>query len=212
MYRIGLTGGVGCGKSTVSSYMASLGIPVIDGDKLAREAVTPGSAAMERIGQVFGHDLFLPDGNLDRAKMAKIVFSNEDKRQAINGIIHPYIWHRTEEELLKVQNDGKHLAVLDMPLLLEIGWQLRSESIWVVKVPLAQQIERVCGRDHATKEEALARIRNQMPTINKLNYADIVIDNSGTVEATRKQVRQALSRVPGYDLPREPVEIGAVGC
>ena len=198
MYRIGLTGGVGCGKSTVSSYMARLGLPVIDGDKLSREAVTPGSDAMERIRQVFGPEVFLPDGSLDRVKMARLVFSDEDKRQALNAIIHPYVWKRTEEGLIAAQNAGHPIAVLDMPLLLEIGWQLRSEAVWVVKAPVEQQILRVCARDGATREEALARIRKQMPTLNKLNYADVVIDNSGSVEDARRQVREALSRVPGF--------------
>ncbi len=203
MYRIGLTGGVGCGKSTVSSYMAELGIPVIDGDRLSREAVTPGSEAMEAIRRVFGPEVFLPDGRLDRAKMAKLVFSDEDKRQALNAIIHPYVWKRTEEGLIAAQNDGHRLAVLDMPLLLEIGWQLRSEAVWVVKAPVDMQIRRVCARDGATPEEAMARIRKQMPTENKLHYADVVIDNSHSIAATRRQVREALARVPGCVLPKE---------
>lgn len=203
MYRIGLTGGVGCGKSTVSSYMAELGIPVIDGDRLSREAVTPGSEAMEAIRRVFGPEVFLPDGSLDRAKMAKLVFSDEDKRQALNAIIHPYVWKRTEEGLITAQNEGHALAVLDMPLLLEIGWQLRSEAVWVVKAPVDMQIRRVCARDGATPEEAMARIRKQMPTENKLHYADVVIDNSHSIAATRRQVREALARVPGCALPKE---------
>lgn len=149
MYRIGLTGGVGCGKSTVSSYMARLGLPIIDGDKLSREAVTPGSEAMERIRQVFGPEVFLPDGQLDRVKMAKIVFSDEDRRQALNAIIHPYVWRRTEEGLITAQNEGYPIAVMDMPLLLEIGWQLRSEAVWVVRAPVEQQILRMCARDGA---------------------------------------------------------------
>lgn len=203
MYRIGLTGGVGCGKSTVSSYMAELGIPVIDGDRLSREAVTPGSEAMEAIRRVFGPEVFQPDGRLDRAKMARIVFSDEDKRQALNAIIHPYVWKRTEEGLITAQNEGHALAVLDMPLLLEIGWQLRSEAVWVVKAPVDMQIRRVCARDGATPEEAMARIKKQMPTENKLHYADVVIDNSQSIDATRRQVREALARVPGCVLPKE---------
>ena len=99
MYRIGLTGGVGSGKSTVSNYMHTLGIPVIDGDKLAREAVTPGSQAMARMEQVFEKEIFNEDGTLDRLKTAEIIFTNEEKRQQLNDIIHPYIWYRTQEEL-----------------------------------------------------------------------------------------------------------------
>lgn len=195
MYRIGLTGGVGSGKSTVSSYMKGLGIPVIDGDKLAREAVTPGSAAMKQMREVFGNDIFLPDGNLDRLKVASIVFTDERKRQQLNGIIHPYIWHRTQQELLRAQEEGHHIVVLDMPLLLEISWQLRVESVWIVKVPLEEQIRRVMARDHFTRQQVLDRIHKQMPTENKVNYADVVIDNSRSVEETRRQVDEALKKI-----------------
>ena len=186
MYRIGLTGGVGSGKSTVSNYMHTLGIPVIDGDKLAREAVTPGSQAMARMEQVFGKEIFNEDGTLDRLKTAEIIFTNEEKRQQLNDIIHPYIWYRTQE---------------DMPLLLEISWQLRVEAVWIVEVPLEVQINRVIHRDHFTREQVLERIGKQMPTLNKLNYADVVIDNSHSVEETERQVREALKHVPGFVFP-----------
>lgn len=202
MYRIGLTGGVGSGKSTVSSYMRELGIPIIDGDGLAREAVKPGSSAMEEIRRVFGDEIFLPDGNLDRQKMASIVFRDEDKRQVLNGIIHPYVWHRTSEELLRCQEEGQDVVVLDMPLLLEISWQLRVESVWIVEIPEEEQIRRVISRDGMTREQVMDRIGKQMPTASKLNYADVVIDNSRSVEYTRQQVREALSRVPGFVFPK----------
>lgn len=141
MYRIGLTGGVGSGKSTVSSYMHELGIPVIDGDKLAREAVIPGSLAMNRLREVFGPHIFLPDGSLDRLKVGEIVFNDEEKRQKLNGIIHPYIWYRTREELIRAQEDGFPVVVLDMPLLLESagssGWKKYGwwKCLWRCRLP-----------------------------------------------------------------------------
>ena len=202
MYRIGLTGGVGSGKSTVSSYMHELGIPVIDGDKLAREAVIPGSLAMNRLREVFGPHIFLPDGSLDRLKVGKIVFNDEEKRQKLNGIIHPYIWYRTREELIQAQKEGFPVVVLDMPLLLEISWQLRVEEVWLVEVPLEVQIARVISRDGFTREQVMERIRKQMPTTNKMNYADVIIDNSRSVEDTRRQVREALKHVPGFQFPK----------
>lgn len=195
MYRIGLTGGVGCGKSTVSSYLKELGIPIIDGDKLAREAVMPGSPAMKQMRDVFGDDIFAPDGTLDRLKTASLVFSDEKKRQQLNGIIHPFIWHRTQEELFKAQEQGKEIVVLDMPLLLEISWQLRVEEVWIVKVPLEEQIRRVMGRDGFTREQVMARIQKQMPTEHKVHYADVIIDNSHSIEDTHRQVREALDEV-----------------
>lgn len=202
MYRIGLTGGVGSGKSTVSSYMHELGIPVIDGDKLAREAVVPGSRAMDEMRKAFGPSIFLPDGSLDRLKMGEIVFNDEEKRQKLNSIIHPFIWVRTQEELIRAQNEGHEVVVLDMPLLLEISWQLRVEEVWIVEVPLETQIDRVISRDGFTREQVLERIGKQMPTVNKVNYADVVIDNSHSVEDTRRQVREALKHVPGFTFPK----------
>ncbi|MEE0292219.1 MAG: dephospho-CoA kinase [Dialister sp.] len=202
MYRIGLTGGVGSGKSTVSSYMHELGIPVIDGDKLAREAVIPGSRAMAEMRKAFGPHIFLPDGSLNRLKMGEIVFNDEEKRQKLNSIIHPFIWHRTREELIRAQEEGFPVVVLDMPLLLEISWQLRVEEVWLVEVPLEVQIARVVSRDGFTREQVMERIGKQMPTTNKMNYADVIIDNSRSVEDTRRQVREALKHVPGFQFPK----------
>lgn len=201
MYRIGLTGGVGSGKSTVSSYLKELGIPIIDGDRLAREAVIPGSPAMVKIREEFGDDIFLSDGNLNRLKVGEIVFTDEAKRQKLNGIIHPFIWHRTWEELIRAQEEGHEIAVLDMPLLLEISWQLRVEEVWLVEVPLEIQIQRVMARDNFTRTQVLERIGKQMPTENKMNYADVIIDNSHSIEETRAQVRKALEHVPGFVFP-----------
>lgn len=201
MYRIGLTGGVGSGKSTVSSYMKEFGIPVIDGDCLAMEAVAPGNIAMREIRQVFGNGIFNEDGSLNRLKTAEIIFKDEEKRKALNEIIHPYIWRRTQEEVVSAQNHGHFVVVLDMPLLLEIDWQLRVEAVWVVKVPLEIQIERVMARNGFTREQVLERIYKQMPTENKLNYADVVIDNSLSPEDTKRQVREALMQIPGFVFP-----------
>ena len=195
MFRIGLTGGVGCGKSTVSRYLSSLGIPIVDGDRIAHEATEPGSAVMREIARVFGEDMLREDGTLDREKLAALVFSDEEKRQTLNGIIHPYVWRKAAAQMLAAEAVGHSLIVLDMPLLIEIGWHLRVESIWVVVVPKETQIERVCQRDGATREQALARIRMQMPTDKKIGYADIVIDNSGTMEETYRQVDAALSKL-----------------
>ena len=173
MYRIGLTGGVGSGKSTVSSYMKEFGIPVIDGDCLAMEAVAPGNIAMREIRQVFGNGIFNEDGSLNRLKTAEIIFKDEEKRKALNGIIHPYIWRRTQEEVIAAQNHGYFVVVLDM----------------------------VMARNGFTRKQVLERIHKQMPTENELNYADVVIDNSRSPEDTKRQVREALMQIPGFVFP-----------
>lgn len=199
MFRIGLTGGVGCGKSTVSRYLAKHGIPIIDGDKISREAVMPGSPVMRDIERLFGSEMLTEDGNLNREKMAELVFSDEGKRQILNGLIHPFVWKKTEEATLAAQETGHRFVVLDMPLLLEIGWNLRVESVWVVTVPQEVQIRRVQKRDGVTREQAMARIRKQMPTVSKIGYADIVIDNSGTEEETYRQVDEALAEIGFFE-------------
>ena len=192
---------MGSGKSTVSSYMKEFGIPVIDGDCLAMEAVAPGSITMKEIQKVFGDEIFNKDGSLNRLKTADIIFKDEEKRKALNGIIHPYIWRRTQAEVIAAQNNGHSVVVLDMPLLLEINWQLRVEAVWVVQVPLEVQIERVMARNGFTREQVLDRIHKQMPTEYKLNYADVIIDNSRSPEDMKRQVREALVRIPGFVFP-----------
>ncbi len=195
MFRIGLTGGVGCGKSTVSRYLSSLGIPIVDGDRIAQEATEPGSMVMRDIERVFGKEMLKADGALRREKLAALVFADEEKRQALNGIIHPYVWQKAVTEMLAAEAVGHSVIVLDMPLLIEIGWHLRVNAVWVVAVPPDVQIRRVCLRDGGTEEQAMARIRNQMPTERKIGYADIVIDNSGTPEETYRQVDAALKKL-----------------
>lgn len=199
MFRIGLTGGVGCGKSTVSRYLAKHGIPIIDGDEISREAVMPGSPVIREIERLFGSEMLTEDGNLNREKMAELVFSDEGKRQTLNGLIHPFVWKKTEEATLAAQETGHRFVVLDMPLLLEIGWNLRVESVWVVTVPQEVQIRRVQKRDGVTREQAMARIWKQMPTASKIGYADIVIDNSGTEEETYRRVDEALEKIGFFE-------------
>lgn len=198
MYRIGLTGGVGCGKSTVSAYMHQVGLPVIDADALAQEAVCPGSFAIKEIQRKFGNDVICQDGSLYREKMAQIVFHDEEKRELLNSIIHPYIWQRTSDILYHYQQEGKTIVVLDSPLLLENGGQLRVESVWVVVLPKEEQIRRVMERNHWSRDEVLARMERQMSTEDKIRYADVIIDNSGTLEETYHQIDQALQNIPGF--------------
>lgn len=198
MYRIGLTGGVGCGKSTVSAYIHRQGIPVIDADKLAQEAVKPGGQVLEKIRNFFGNEVIQADGSLYREKMAQIVFHDESKRSILNSMIHPFIWEKTKTLIYDYEKEGKGIVVLDSPLLLENGGQLRVESVWVVTLPEKEQIRRVMERNHCTAEDVIARINRQMPTKDKLKYADVVIDNSGTLSHTYNQIDQALMQIPEF--------------
>ena len=205
MHRIGLTGGIACGKSTVSDFLKELGIPVVDADKLARVAVRPGSAGLEAIRNTFGDSLLQHDGTLDREERGRVIFDEERKRAALNDILHPAIWHEAEKEMLAFQETGRRLVVLDVPLLIEMAWNLRMNDIWVVKSTEEQQIRRLCKRSGYSREAAAKRIAGQMPTRNKLNYADEIIDNSGTVEQTKTQVKHALMRVRNRIIQTEDV-------
>lgn len=177
--------------------MHQLGLPVIDADALAQEAVCPGSFAIKEIQRKFGKDVICQDGSLYREKMAQIVFHDEEKRELLNSIIHPYIWQRTSDILYHYQQEGKTIVVLDSPLLLENGGQLRVESVWVVVLPKEEQIRRVMERNHWSRDEVLARMERQMSTEDKIRYADVIIDNSGTLEETYHQIDQALQKIPG---------------
>jgi dephospho-CoA kinase len=194
MYRIGLTGGVGSGKSTVSSYLKELGVPVVDGDDIARKALAAGSPLLSRVHHEFGDQVFREDGTLNRGRLADIVFNDQASLDKLNAIIHPFVWETAMEQMEAYQQEGREIVVLDMPLLLELGWQLRVESIWVVAVPPEIQIERVMQRDGFSRNQVLSRMNHQMPTWGKINYADVIIRNDGSLENTRQQVRKALQQ------------------
>lgn len=195
MYRIGLTGSIGTGKSTVLGWLKEWGAVSLDGDVLARRVVEKGCPLLEEIASRFGRDMITADGELDRAKMGALVFRDKAVRAAYNEIMHPAIWQEFEKELAQLEQQGCACVVLDIPLLLELGWQDRVQEVWVVFVPEEVQKERLMKRNGYTKEEAEQRIRSQMPAAEKRKHAQVVIDNSGTLEETKRQVRAAWETV-----------------
>jgi dephospho-CoA kinase len=199
LYRIiGLTGGIGTGKSTVSHYLASAyHLPILDADIYAREAVQIGSPVLKAIAERYGSDILLPDGTLNRRQLGQIVFSNSDELRWLEQQIHPYVRDRFVEainELLCKNNlVVQHAAaVLVVPLLFEAGMTDLVTEIWVVRCSEQQQLERLMQRDKLTLEQAQARINSQMPIEEKAARADVVLDNSSTLEALLKQVDAAL--------------------
>ncbi|HHY75688.1 MAG TPA: dephospho-CoA kinase [Firmicutes bacterium] len=193
IYVIGLTGGIASGKSTVSQVLRDLGAHIIDADEITREVQAPGSEALREIQEAFGDGVILPDGSLDRRKLGRIVFSSQEAREKLNAIIHPRVIARTKEILRELSETGRRkgpcpIAVVDAPLLIEAGVDAIVDEVWVVALPRKQQAERLMKREGYTEEEAFARIDSQMPLEEKEKRADYVIDNSGTIEATREQV------------------------
>ncbi|MBV5123092.1 dephospho-CoA kinase [Bacillus halotolerans] len=190
---IGLTGGIASGKSTVANMLIDKGITVIDADIIAKQAVEIGMPAYRQIIDEFGEDILLENGDIDRRKLGALVFTNEQKRLALNSIVHPAV----REEMLKRRDESianqETFVVLDIPLLFESKLESLVDKIIVVSVTKELQLERLTKRNQLTEEEALSRIRSQMPLEEKVSRADNVIDNSGTLEETKQQLEEILS-------------------
>ena len=190
MKIIGLTGGIACGKSTVSTELRALGAAIIDADALAHELSQPGQPIFNAYVERFGREIVTAGGTLDRAAIAARVFADPAVR-AVDAIAHPLIRTAAEERLRAARAQNKMAAVLDVPLLFEAGWDALADEVWVVALPAEEQLARLLARDKSMSEgEARARISAQMPLAEKCARADIVIDNSGTVKETRECIEQ----------------------
>ncbi len=192
---IGVTGGIASGKSSVSKWLISKGYPVIDADIAARKVVEPGMPALEEIKNVFGQDICLSDGTLDRKKLGSIVFTNSDKRQQLNQIVHPAVRKWMLEETEKALHEGKDLVFMDIPLLFESNLTHMVEGVILVYVKPEIQLKRLMARDHFTEEEALARIHAQMPIDDKKELADYIVDNSGEFYKTEEQLINLINKL-----------------
>ncbi|MGK3993934.1 dephospho-CoA kinase [Sorangium sp. So ce1024] len=191
----GLTGGLGSGKSTVAARFRAQGLPVIDADALAREVVAKGTEGLEAVVRAFGPEVLLPDGSLDRARVAAIVFADPEKRRLLNGIVHPRITALTMERAAALEARGERLACYEAALLVENGVADMFRPLVVVAVPEAVQIARAMARDGATEDEVRARLAAQLPLSSKVAVADHVIDNSGDRAATERQVDEVLAAI-----------------
>lgn len=186
---IGLTGGIASGKSTVSHYLATTyHLPVLDADIYAREVVKSGSPVLKAIAERYP-DVLL-DGTLNRQKLGQIIFSSEDERRWLEQQIHPYVRDYFVKAINKLT---AQTVVLVVPLLFEAGMTDLVTEIWVVRCSQQQQLERLMQRNQLTREQAQARINSQMPIQEKCDRADVILDNSTTLEALLKQVDAALT-------------------
>jgi len=193
MRVLGLTGGIGSGKSLVAEMFRNLGAEVIDADQLARDVVEPGQPALNEIVLAFGRDVLLPDGRLNRGKLAATIFADAVARQRLNAITHPRIRERMDAEVA-ARRGHTGLLVLDIPLLYENGRADSVEKVVVVWVDPRTQLQRLTERDGLSLEEARLRVAAQMPLDDKRARADEVIDNSGDRESTRRQVEAIYRR------------------
>ncbi|AIY66086.1 dephospho-CoA kinase [Pseudoalteromonas piratica] len=182
---LGLTGGIASGKSTVSGFFQQLGITIVDADLIAREVVSPNSPALIEITNQFGDDILLPSGELNRAQLRHIIFQDTKAKTWLNALLHPLI----RQELVAQLNSAKGpYVVLDAPLLFENGLEKLCAKTVVVDIPKEMQISRATKRDKVTQEQIRNIIEAQMPREEKLAKADIIIDNSKSIENTQSQV------------------------
>ncbi|HRY10018.1 MAG: dephospho-CoA kinase [Actinobacteria bacterium] len=194
MRRVGLTGGIGSGKSTVAQLFSELGAYVVDADRVAREVVAPGSDGLRALVAEFGPGICAPDGSLDRAAMAEVVFADESARARLNAITHPRIAARTAELMAALPDDA--VVIHDVPLLAELGLQGAYDLVVVVDAPDDVRITRLIDRG-LSESDARARIAAQAGREQRLAIADVVIDNSGDLVSLTQQVRTAWPRVAG---------------
>ncbi|MEU6116324.1 dephospho-CoA kinase [Streptomyces sp. NPDC047117] len=193
MVKVGLTGGIGAGKSEVSRLLASYGAVIVDADKIAREVVEPGTPGLAAVVEAFGTDVLTPDGTLDRPKLGALVFADPDRLKALNAIVHPLVGARSAE--LEAAAGADAVVVHDVPLLTENGLAPLYDVIVVVDAAPETQLRRLVELRGMTEDEAKARMNAQADRKQRLAIADHVIDNDGPLEALEPQVREVWERL-----------------
>lgn len=189
MLIAGLTGSIATGKSTVSAILRDLGAFIVDADQAAREVVIPGTPAWEKIVNIFGREILLPTGEIDRERLGSLVFNDAKMRAMLEEIVHPEVMRVMDEQINTIRaGSPEAVVILDVPLLIETGMYRGVSEVIVVYCPEDQQIRRLMIRDSISRDEALARVRTQLSIEEKRRYANMVIDNSNTREETRSQV------------------------
>lgn len=191
MLHVGLTGGVASGKSHAAQVFAELGAFVIDADHVAHQVIMPGAAAYHEIVDYFGEGVLSADGTINRKKLGEIVFSDPAALQKLNTIVHPYVFAEQDRRVTEfAERNSMGIVIVDAALLVETGAHKRVNKLIVVFCDPALQLARLMARDQLTREDALARIRAQLPVEAKLRMADYRIETSGTLKETRHQIER----------------------
>lgn len=194
MLKIGLTGGIASGKSTVSDWLRNNHFPLVDADRIARDVVAPGEPGLQKIVEAFGRKILLGDGSLDRAQLGELIFHHEDLRQSLNSIIHPLIRSRMRKQLETFEKEGAPVVFLDVPLFFEGSFEGWTDKTIVVYVTESNQLRRLMARNNLTEAEAMARIKSQMPLEEKKKRASAVINNNGTIRESEDQLIRILKQ------------------
>jgi dephospho-CoA kinase len=196
MLIAGLTGGIASGKSLVTRVLRDLGAHIIDADKIVHELLAPGQDACREVVGHFGKEIQLPDGSIDRRKLGDIIFNHPEERSWLNQCIHPRVFEAYNHQVRHIsERQPDAIVVMDAALLIETGYHKHVDRLIVVYANQKDQMKRLMERDRFTLEQAMARISSQMPLEEKREYADFVIENTGTREATEQQTREVFAKL-----------------
>jgi len=195
MMNIGLTGGIGSGKSTVAKWFIKQGVPVLDADKIVHRLLKSDQITISKLIEEFSPDIQAENGQIDRSRLGKLVFRDDDARKRLERIVHPCLIECMNEERDALRNGGARVCIWDVPLLYEAGFDKFVDEVWVVWIPLDLQISRVLARDKLSLGEVEARIAAQGSLEEKRQRADIVIDNSGNESQTVSQLEEAWEKL-----------------
>lgn len=190
MRVIGLTGGIGSGKSTVSQLLAELGAVVLDADKVGHQAYQPGTETWKEVVAAFGEEVVAPDGTIDRKKLGAIVFADPESLARLNRILHPRMFDMMKAEIEEYRRQGAEVVVLEAAILLEAGWTPLADEIWVTEASEPTVVRRTKERTGLPEEQIRARIRSQLSTEERAKQASVVITNDGDLEELREKVEE----------------------
>jgi len=188
MKVIGLSGGIGSGKSTVSQFLAELGAVILDADRVGHEALKPDTEVWRELVAAFGQQILTPDGNIDRAKLGDIVFGNPESLSQLNQIMHPRMYGTVKAQLEEYRRQGVDVVVLEAPLLIEAGWTSLVDEIWVTVASEATVLRRLKERMGLSESESLARIHSQLSSDERIGQANVVINTDCSLDELRARV------------------------
>ena len=196
MLRVGLTGGIGSGKSTASQHFSSLGAYVINADEEAKNLISTNETVQNELIAEFGTDIIDGTENVNKKKLARIAFQDQDHQQRLNSVVHPYIYNLIDKEFNQVLNVGKHdIFIVDGALIFESGYDVHLDYVIVVTAQLKHRMERALGRETLSREEILKRIEFQWPEKEKVNLADFVVHNDGTEKELHKNIEGLVNKL-----------------
>ncbi|MBI4283764.1 MAG: dephospho-CoA kinase [Chloroflexi bacterium] len=192
---IGLTGGIGSGKSTVSQYLAELGAVILDADKVGHEAFQPNTQAWRDVVAAFGREIIAPSGEIDRKKLGGIVFSHPESLSRLNQIMHPRMYDMMQTRIEEYRRQGAKVVALEAAILIEANWTPLVDEVWVTVSPETAVLERVKKQRGLDETQTLARIRSQLSSEERVKHADVVINNDGNLDEMKAKVKELWAKL-----------------